>query len=151
MSMRSGICYAAILAVLGLLLFGCSGEPRTSQTAEEISLEVFALETLDSWEQTGRAHAKLTEMLAETMAEIQDEDAAKAAIPKFQALGPKFAAVLRAEHAMGKPSAEDRKTVLRIVHEANQKFDTAYENLKASPELFEMVEKALDKAYTGQE
>ena len=58
---------------------------------------------------------------------------------------------MRAEHSIGRPSAEDRKTVLRIVHEANQTFDTAYENLKASPELFEMVEKALDKAYTGQE
>ena len=146
MLLRFWICYP--IALFAFVLFGCSGE---SSSPSEISLDVSTLERLDSWEQTGRANAKLTEQLAEIMRGIQDESTAKAAIPKFQALGPKFAAVLRAERAMGEPTSEDRNTVLRIVHEANQTFDSAYEKLKERPELFEMVEEALDKAYTGQE
>ena len=151
MLIRSACRYAATLIALSIVSSGCAGEPGPSPSATQITLEVSTLEMLDSWEETGRANAQLTEMLVEIMADIHDEDTAKAAIPKFQALAPKFAAVLRAEHAMGAPSAEDQTTVLRIVHEANQRFDTAYENLKSRPELFAMVEGSLDKAYTGQE
>ena len=147
MTMRFPFHYSIILFVLGFSLLACSGDPVN----EEISLDVSSLETLDSWEETGRANAKLTERLAEIMAGIEDESTAQAAIPQFQALAPKFAAVLRAEHAMGKPDADDQRTVLKIVHEANQSFDTAYIALKERPELFQMVEEALDKAYTGQE
>ena len=85
------------------------------------------------------------------MDSVHDQASAEKAIEKFRGLASQFAAVGRAEKAMGEPSADDRKTVLKIVHEANGQFDTAYEKLGKQEALFAIVTDALDKAYVGEE
>ncbi|MEO1525228.1 MAG: hypothetical protein AAFX06_07310 [Planctomycetota bacterium] len=147
------------------LLMGCEG--TDSPTAEigldevqevggsqreatiPINLDPDSLEKLSSWDDTSRASAELTRLLADIMSDIKDADSATAAIPKLKELAPKFAAVNRAEKAMGDPSKEDRTLVLKNLFEANQQFDAAYTPIVENEKLKEIVGEAIDDAYVG--
>ena len=143
-------CFSKILCLFSVMamvsLAGCSGG-----TDAPVSLEIADLEKVDSWEKQAKAHAKLTEMMAGVMDGVTDQASAEAAIEKFKRLASQFAALNRAEEAIGKPSADDKKNALKIVGPANEKFDAAYTKLGEKEELFKVVEEALDKAYVGEE
>ena len=128
---------------------GASSEDAAA-VAASISLNPSDLEKLASWEETSKANAKLTEMLAEIMAGIQDKESAEAAIAKLRDLAPKFAAVNRAEKAFGDPSKEDQTLVLKNLAEAHKKFDSAYTPLMKKEDLKAIVSQAIDDAYVGK-
>ena len=89
-------------------------------------------------------------MLADIMSEIKDTDSAKAAIEKLDALAPKFAAVAKAEKALGEPSEDQRKLVLKNLAEANKLFNKYFTPIVENQELNDIVGDAIDRAYLGE-
>ena len=164
----SSFAKISVLSSLALLLTfaACSTDSATNSTSgtsataaedkgtssSEISLEIADLVKIDSWANQGKAHAKLTERMAEVMSSVTDEASAKSAIEEFRTLASQFAAVNRAEKKnLGDPSADDKKTAMTFVAPANKKFDEAYTKVNENEELFNSVLDALDKAYVGEE
>ena len=141
-------------------LIGCDTPDSTTSTVNVntvqneavepgIDLDPQSLEKLASWDATSKASAELTIQLADIMAEVQDEESATAAIAQLRELAPKFAAVNRAEKAMGEPSKEDRTLVLKNLAEAHKKFDASYTPLVENEKLKAIVGQAIDDAYVG--
>lgn len=136
------------------LLLGCGqqNETRTGGSVaveNSISVDPADLEKLADWQATSLANARLTEMLADVMAEIKDRASAEAAVSKLKDLAPKFAAINRAEKALGEPSKDDRKLVLANLAAAHKKFDAAYTPLMDNEELKVIVSQAINDAYVG--
>ena len=147
-----------LLLTLCGLLSGCDSgassqvdaAPQVDETASKtLSLAPADLEKLSSWKETSIANAKLTEMLAEIMSEITDQQSAEASIEKLRQLAPKFAAINRAEKAFGDPTSEDRKLVMKNLAAANEKFNSSYTPLMQNEQLKAIVSDAIDDAYVG--
>ncbi len=135
-----------LVLFLCCLFAGCSGD---SKSADSINLEPAELEKLASWDATSKASAQLTEMLADIMSDIKDEESANAAIPKLKKLAPKIAGVNRAEKSIGDPSKGGQKLVLKNLADAHKKFDESYVPLMKNEELKAIVSQAIDDAYVG--
>lgn len=133
----------------GVSVTGVSTNSLEGATEPAIDLDPSALEKLASWDATSKASAVLTVQLADIMAEVKDADSASAAIPKLRELAPKFAAVNRAEQAMGEPTKEDRTLVLKNLADAHEQFDASYSPLSDNEELMAIVGNAIDDAYVG--